>query len=90
MKQRYINSSWNTRSSEYTLLHLLLRPNSVCSFIFTPLIALVMVNIAPSALFFLKDVLVLEKKRRLCVLGGVSLLAWHLKGARSCDIQRCP
>mgnify|MGYP004642413043 CR=1 FL=1 len=70
MKQRYINSSWNTRSSEYTLLHLLLRPNSVCSFIFTPLIALVMVNIAPSALFFLKDVLVLEKKAQTLCTGG--------------------
>lgn len=90
MKQRYINSSRNTRSSEYTLLHLLLRPNSVCSFIFTSLIAHVMVNIAPSALFFLKDVLVSDKKAQTLCTGGVSLLAWHLKGVHSCDIQRRP
>ena len=47
---RVRRSNWDTCSSEYTLLHLLLRPNSDCSFVFTPLITLIMVNIAPSAL----------------------------------------
>lgn len=49
-----------------------------------------MVNIAPSALFFLKDVLVSDKKAQTLCTGGVSLLAWHLKGGHSCDIQRRP
>lgn len=51
-KIRVRRSNWNTCCSEYRLLHLLLRQNSDCSFVFffTPLITLIMVNIAPSAL----------------------------------------
>lgn len=52
-KIRVRRSNWNTCSSEYRLLHLLLRQNSDCSFVFTPLITLIMVNIAPSAPFAL-------------------------------------
>lgn len=54
-KIRVRRSNRNTCSSEYRLLHLLLRQSSDCSFVFTPLITLIMVNIAPSALSFLKN-----------------------------------
>jgi hypothetical protein len=61
MKQGQTNKSWNTCNSEYMVLHLLLRPNSVCSFIRTPLITFMMVNIALSESFSLKNELISDK-----------------------------
>ena len=81
MEQGHTNSNWNTYSSQYTLLYLLLRPNNVCSFIFIPLITLIMVNIAPSALSFLKNVLIPDKNvlTLRIGIGLVSLLVLYLK-----------
>ena len=76
-----INRNWKTCSSEYTQLHLLVRPNSVLSFIFTPLITFIMVNIALSESFFLKNVLISDRKfvSLRTSIGILSLLVWYLK-----------
>ena len=72
MKQGHTNKSWNTCSSEYLLPERLLRPKSVHSFILIPLITSIMVNIARSELFFLKNVLISERNFvTLCIGIGV-------------------
>ena len=81
MKQGHTNRSWNTCSSEYLLLHLLLRPKSVCSFILIPLITSIMVNIACSESLFLKNVLISDRNFViLCTgIGVMSLFVWRRK-----------